>query len=243
MQLIRVMFLVFALQLGWPPSSGASELVVIVSNDPEFEVGVVLDGNKPVEIAAERSLVLISSAGKVISLSGPYHDIPDPSGPNSGDRLVGSLSQLLGKKANPPTALGATRGLPRRSPAGRPDIWGIDIARAGTYCLRADRPTMLWWAAARSFDVVSLSRTDNNTDSVELRWQRGERALAWPKSLVPVDGATYVARFWADDSGERLTTITMPPLETDAHRAAWMAEHGCTGQALKVLSALGKGEL
>jgi hypothetical protein len=35
----------------------------------------------------------------------------------------------------------------------------------------------------------------------------------------------------------------MPNLATDAHRAAWMAEHGCTRQALRVLTAMGKEEL
>ena len=40
-----------------------------------------------------------------------------------------------------------------------------------------------------------------------------------------------------------LTTVLMPELDTDAHRAAWMGEHGCAHQALQVLGAMGGDEL
>ena len=67
--------------------------------------------------------------------------------------------------------------------------------------------------------------------------------MTWPKELTLSDGATYVARFWSEDNGEQLVTVLMPNLGTDAHRAAWMAEHGCTRQALKVLDAIAKEQL
>ena len=39
-----------------------------------------------------------------------------------------------------------------------------------------------------------------------------------------------------------MTTLLMPELATDAHRAAWMSEHGCTHQALAVLDSMLEGE-
>ena len=55
--------------------------------------------------------------------------------------------------------------------------------------------------------------------------------------------ATYVARFWSENSGEQLITVMVPDLDTDPHRAAWMGEHGCTRQALRVLDAIAEEQL
>ena len=227
---------------GWAASSQAGDMVVIASSDPSIEVGVVIDGSQPISVAANASVILVSSDGKTIKLSGPYNGVPDTSASSSDSRLVDSLSRLINQEANAPTTLAVIRGGFRRAPADRPDIWGIDIARAGKYCVRRDRPVMLWWAAARSGAVVTFSSIGDSSRSTRLSWPRGKRHLAWPKELTLSDRATYVARFWSNDNGEQLVTVLMPDLGTNAHRAAWMAEHGCTHQALKVLDAMGKEE-
>jgi len=242
---MRVIQVLLALLLigGWAASSQAGDLVVIVSSDPTFEVGIVMDGSRPISVAANASMVLVSSDGRTIRLSGPYNGAPDTSGSSSDSRLVDSLSRLITKKASSPTTLAVFRAGIKQAPAGRPDIWGIDIARAGRYCLRRDRPAVLWWAAARPGAAVTFSNTGDSSRSVRISWARGKRHLAWPKELTLSDGATYVARFWAEDSGEQLVTVLMPDLGTDAHRAVWMAEHGCTRQALRVLDTIAEEQL
>lgn len=241
---MRVIQVLLALVLigGGAVSSQAGDLVVIASSDPTFEVGIVMDGSRPINVAANASMVLVSSDGRTIRLSGPYNGAPDTSGSSSDSRLVDSLSRLITKKASSPTTLAVFRGGFKRPPADRPDIWGIDIARAGKYCLRLDRPAMLWWAAARSGIDVTFSSTGDNSRHAQISWPPGKRHMAWPKALRLSDGATYVARFWPEDTGEQLVTVLMPDLNTDAHRAAWMAEHGCTRQALKILDAMGEKE-
>lgn len=227
----------------WAGSLRAADVVVIASSDPSVEVGAVMDGSRPFTLAAAASVVLVSSQGRTIKLSGPYHGAPDPSPSRADGRLVESLSRLIAREASSPTTLAVFRGAVRHAPADRPDIWGIDIARAGNYCLRPDRPTTLWWAAARSGAIVTLSSRGAEAGSVRLRWPEGKRHLSWPRELILTDGAEFVARFWSGDDGEQLVTVLMPGLDTDAHRAAWMANHGCTRQALEVLDAMGKGEL
>ncbi|NCF26315.1 MAG: hypothetical protein GWP69_02970 [Gammaproteobacteria bacterium] len=240
---MRRVFLVFMVLAGWAASSQAADLVVIASSDPSIKVGVVIDGVRPMRVAAGASVVMISSAGKTIKLSGPYSGAPDTSASSSDRQLVDSLSRLITEEAKSPTTLAVFRGGLKPLPTGRPDIWGIDIAREGNYCLRPDRPAMLWWAAARSGAVVGFASTGDNARSARIKWPRGKRYVAWPKELTLSDGGTYVARFWSEDNGEQLHTVLMPNLATDAHRAAWMAEHECTRQALRVLAAIGKEEL
>ncbi len=241
MRVIQVLLVLVVLG-GWAASSQAGSMVVIASSDPSIEVGVVIDGRRPISVAANASVILVSSDGRTIKLSGPYNGAPGTSASRSDNQLVDSLSRLITKEASSPTTLAVFRGVSKQAPADRPDIWGIDIARAGKYCLRRDRPAMLWWAAARSGAVVTFSSTGDSSRNARISWPRGKRHLVWPEELTLSDGATYVARFWSEDNGEQLVTLLMPDLGTDAHRAAWMAEHGCTRQALKILDAMGKEE-
>jgi hypothetical protein len=156
---------------------------------------------------------------------------------------VESLSRLITQNADASGTLAAVRGEAGRAPVDRPDIWGIDLAHPGKHCLRPDRDAMIWWDAARSGAIVNVAPAGNDAYAERIRWPNGKRHLPWPKKLALSDGATFVVRFRATDAGEELTTLFMPSLETDAHRAAWMAEHECTHQALKVLDALAKGGL
>jgi hypothetical protein len=242
MQMMRIAVVVLLVLGGWATSSLAGNLVVIASSDPAIEVGPVIDGRQSIKIAAGTRVVLISSDGTVLELTGPYDGAPEPSAPGPDSRLVDSLSRLLATEDSPGTTLAVSRHMPKRLPPDRPDLWGIDIAHAGNYCLRKDRPIVLWWAKAQSRAAVNLSSVGDDANSVEIRWPRGQHHRAWPKELELSDRATYVVRFGSEEPGGKFSTILMPYVASDAHRAVWMAEHGCTRQALGVLAAMGKGE-
>lgn len=242
MGLARALLLLTVLT-GAAPASRAGELVVIASTDPALQSGSIVDGNRSLQVVTDASVVLISSTGKRIELVGPYIGAPETSASKSGSRLVKSLSQLINQHAHTPEKLAAFRSAGKRAPAARPDIWGVDIAHAGTYCLRVDQAVMLWWDEARASALVSLSGPDGEAREVRIRWPSGQRHLAWPQALVLADGAHYLVRFRAADAGLRLITLQMPPLATDVERAAWMAEHGCTRQALAVVDAIARKEL
>jgi hypothetical protein len=242
MRLLQALLALVVL-VGWTAPSLAEDLVVIASSDPSVKIGAVVKGDQPLRVAADATVVLVSAAGRTLKLAGPYRSAPGTSDARSESRLVESLSRLMTQNADASAKLAAVRGQSGRAPADRPDIWGIDIAHPGRYCLRPDRDTMIWWDAARPGAIVSVMRAGNGAYQERIRWPDSKRHLPWPKKLAPADGATYVVRFRATDAGEALTTVLMPALDTDAHRAAWMAEHECTHQALKVLDALAKEAL
>lgn len=221
----------------------AGELVVIASGEPSLRVGSVIDGGDPIAVAAGASVVLVSEDGRTISLTGPFTGAPDPSPPTADGGLVDSLSRLIADEAGSPETLAVFRSGLGKTPIGRPDVWGIRIAEAGRYCVRPDRPPMLWWPAARTGAVVKLSEAGEQATGVRIRWPASKKYAPWPDALAISDSATYVVRFRASDPGTEIETVLMPALETDAHRAAWMAEHGCPRQALAVLDAMGKGGL
>ena len=242
---MRMVQAIVALALigGWAAPGQAADLVVIASGDPAVTIGTKIDGSESISIPAGASLVLVSSTGQTIKLTGPYDGAPDPSNTNADSRLVDSLSKLIEEEGGSTTTLAVFRGGFDKPPIGRPDIWGVEIDKEGRYCLRPDRPAMLWWRSARSGAVIKLSINGDDSGGARIRWPTSKKYTAWPDTLVLSDGATYVARFRAGDAGTPLTTVLMPTLDTDAHRAAWMAEHGCARQALGVLGAIGEDEL
>lgn len=233
------MLLIAAVLCAWTASGRAGELVVIASSDPAIEKGVVFDGGKPLRVASGATVVLISSKGKTIKLAGPHTGVPDADPADGDSKLVDSLSHLIKKQAQSPSTLAVYRSGLGQPPEGRPDIWGVDLARGGTYCLRADRSAVLWWEAAGPGASVRLAPGGEDAGGVRIKWPRGKHHVPWPRELALSDGADYVVRLWSGDEGQHVTTRLMPELETDAHRAAWMAEHDCTVQALMVLDALG----
>lgn len=239
---VRAALVVVALA-GWGAASRAGELVVIASTDPAIKLGTVIDGKQSMRVAGDASVILISSAGKRIALAGPYSGAPQAAASSPDNRLVESLSRLITEHADAPAKLAAIRGEDRPPPAGRFDLWGIDIAHPGTYCLSSSGDAMLWWDAARAGAVVSLSGPTGDAREVRIRWPSARRNMPWPRALALGDGDRYVVRFRATDPGVALTTLRMPALDTHVDRAAWMAEHGCTRQALKVLDAIARDEL
>jgi hypothetical protein len=78
-----------------------------------------------------------------------------------------------------------------------------------------------------------------NLRPVELQHPPLGRSWSWPKEL-PLRAGTYRIR---SDAGQRPTELRIhqqPELPSDAHRAAWMSEVGCTRQGQDIVSRIGQ---
>ena len=74
---------------------------------------------------------------------------------------------------------------------------------------------------------------------VSRSWPAGESTLVWPVELALVDGENYFSQLEHAIGATEMTLRLIPTsLDTDAHRAAWMAENGCLKQAHQVLRGL-----
>ena len=229
-----------ALALGAAFAAGAGQVVIVESDVDGLTRGSVIEGTRTVTLVPDSRVVLITASGRTVVLEGPYEGAIEPAAPSAEGTLVDSLSRLLREPGGDAETLAVARKYPGAEPAGRADVWGIHIATTDVYCVRADHPPVLWWPGGRVGAVVVLEETTGRT-RVRLRWPEGKRQQPWPERLPVIEDGSYVAMFREGDPGERFTLRYMPRgLVTDAHRAAWMAEHGCTRQALRVLAAVAK---
>jgi len=219
-------------------STHAGPMLVIGSNSDSYEFGTVVDGRQPIRID-DGFVTLIAANGERVELEGPFDGIADPAPANVDTTLIDILGHLIQSEIdaeqNAPLRLFAT--VPRR----RPDRWSADVTRSGTYCVHASAAT-LWRSYARRATTLTLQQLEPAA-STDTPWPAGEATLAWPQTPALRDGAVYQASLSNAVGRTELSIRVIPDgIATDAHRAAWMAQHGCRVQALLVLDALAAGE-
>jgi hypothetical protein len=212
-------------------TAAAGEVVVITSNVPGVAAGATVNGERVVELAAGQRVAVVTGTGRSITWTGPYSGaLAADSGP--ADRsLLNALANLVSVDKGGRTTLGAIRGAPKGSPR---DPWAIDIARAGDQCALDGAAPMLWRANAAIPETLVIASA---LGEATLDWPAKAATLAWPPALALADRAPYLVRYGSAAEPKRLVLHLVPPaLPTDAHKAAWMTERGCTRQARAVLA-------
>lgn len=218
-------------------AANAAELVVISSSSPDFKVGQVVDSAKDIKLPSDASVVLMSEAGKVISLKGPHNgplDVTDSA--TDSDGLIPSISDIFTREKTESGSLGVMRSL--NDGTGFPeDPWAINVSKSGQYCVTLSRAVVLWRPDSRKNSRLILTNTDNDKE-VKTVWHTGQKNLYWPRLMRLVSGVTYRADLSSETKLTKLTIRLVPELATSAHIAVWMAGHGCEKQALRLLGSL-----
>ena len=223
----------------------AGQLIVIASTAPELVPGQVVDGSKVLGVAAGARVTLIAEDGQVTTLKGPFTGRPR-AGPGvpGGAGLMGSLSRLVGGPSAASGALAVMRGSRGADPA---DAWAVQLVRSVNVCVRAGATPVLRRKKSRMAKLLTVKALPDGAEK-SVEWPAGSDRIGWPEGLALTDGGRYLARVssrksLAGMSGRTTETtliVHLVPggLPSDAHRAAWMAENGCIGQARALLAGL-----
>lgn len=221
-------------------SAAMADFVVIRSNAPDIERGQVLTLETPLTLAAGKRLTLLDDAGKPVRLTGPYTG-PMGKAPGINPRQAGggkvsnTIARLLNKRGEA-SQLGAIRAI-----GGGPaeDPWVINVTRAGRYCVKPGETPRLWRPNASKAGTVSLKRQPAS-QRARLKWQQGVSVVNWPvEDIPPRDGGVYFAQLQGSLSATRIEIHFLPKgLAGVGRSAAWMADAGCTDQALALLDRI-----
>ena len=217
--------------------SWSGELLVIGAEGTNLGEGDIVDGATSLSLPAGARLTLIAEDGTAVTLEGPYDGAPLAEAPESGEertlfRALGTL--FAGGGGQQGATKGATRGGP--GGGGGDDPWRIDTATQGDACARAGGPATLW--RAKSDRASSLKLTHKNArTSAEVEWPAGAATLDWPSAVPLENGADYLMKLRGVQIARTVTLHLVPgDLQSDAHRAAWMAAQGCLAQARGLLA-------
>ncbi len=244
MRLALTSFLAF-LWVAIAQGAFAGQLIVIDSTAPELVRGQILDGSKPLGLAAGTRVTLVAEDGQVTTLKGPFSGRPG-AGPGvpGGSGLMGSLSRLVGGPSAASGTLAVMRGSRGADPA---DAWAVNLVRSVHVCVRAGATPVLRRNKSRVANILTVKALPDGPDK-SVEWPAGSDRIGWPEGLALTDGGRYLARGSSRKSlagmSGRTTETTLVAhrvpggLASDAHRAAWMAENGCMGQARALLAGL-----
>jgi len=241
MWMARVLIAAGVLLLASLPSF-AGQMVVIESTAPALKAGQMVDGAQTLNLAKGARVKLVSGDGGVVTLTGPYSGAPEAArtgapapAPSGGQRMLEMLSKLVGGKLDS-SDIGAMRAGSQPTP---PGPWLIAVLQPGNYCVRAGRAPELWREKSRKKAKLTI-KTSPKGARATIPWPAKSDRVSWPRGVPIMDGGTYRAKVSGGTPFKGLTLHVVPGgLPTDVHRAAWMAEKGCLGQAKLVMRDLG----
>jgi hypothetical protein len=234
MRLTRAIFLFV---FGFAGAVSAGQFVVIEASGVDLSPGQVVDGGQPLTLPAGAKVKLISEAGQLTAIEGPFSGPPDVSGgkANGDAGLVSSLAQLVGGKPAQSAALGVMRAGVSDLP---PGPWVVDLRRSGSHCVQKGESPVLWRSDSDKTGTLSLKALPKGARA-KVRFKAGVAEGEWPADVTISDWGQYLARMTGRATASKVVLRLIPSdLPTDAHRAAWMADMGCTAQAKQLLSAM-----
>jgi hypothetical protein len=236
---MKALFAVFATALGWLIAMGpgaAAELLVLSSTAPDIKTGEIVDGAMSLSLPAGARVTLVGQDGQTVTLEGPFEGVPSGGAAAGDPGLLAKLSALVGGPSQDASSLGAVRSAGGGTKSAGP--WVVDISRSGHHCVKADGAPELWRPGKDQAGTLALKRL-SPAKRTKTTWPRGQATLPWPERMSFTDGATYMARMRGGSTAKRLVMHVVPAdLPNDVHRAVWMADAGCVGQARRLLATL-----
>ena len=213
----------------------AADMVVIQAAGAPVEAGDQVDGSAVLTLPAGASVTLLSASGAPVTLSGPFEGAPGDglAGGDGDGAFTAAISNMFRSQAKSTASLGAIRsGSSAEAETPVPQPWLISVADSGDRCIYSDR-AILWRSEAAGEASLTLtggvSRVDNAT------WPAGADQIALPSRLF-ADGKAYVATI--DQKTVNLTVHKNEGISNPEELVAWMAERGCTAQAMALLNTL-----
>ena len=213
-------------------------LVVISSNHAAIERGDIIAVGQVIELPAGKSLRLISAAGNVFDVQGPYQGVIEIERDGADETVLKSVSRLVKDSKATDFTLATFRGRTLASLAERHDIWGIDIRKSGNFCLRASSPVYLWWPQASRYEQVTLTNLDS-AQEVQVKWPSGKKRAPWPEAMALDLSSVYSAKSDQTLSPNEIKLIRLPAdIDDSMAVVAWMSDHNCRNQAVRLLGAI-----
>lgn len=213
-------------------------LVVISSIHSTIKKGAIIKSTQTIELQSGESLKLLSSTGGIIQVQGPYSGAIAFESKASDGSVLKSVSELVKNSKSTDFTLAIFRNSSVTTPTYRPDIWGIDIRRSGKYCLRPNLPIHLWWPQASPGQMITLTDT-TNSQSIEIKWPDRKNYTTWPEILSVNDRVIYSVKDTEESFFSEFKIQLLPTdLKNDMEQIAWLSDHDCKKQAIRLLGTI-----
>lgn len=169
-------------------TSVMAETLIVRSNGPSaksFPPGKALPSNAKVALKEGDTLTILDSRGTSV-LRGPGNFTM-----TTTTATGSSLGQFLRNTGGRQARTGATRSLGGAGKILSPNIWFVDVSKAGNICLADTTAATLWRPDSTSAGTLTLTR-ESDGKSTTLPFGAGQSARGWPTTAVPlVNNTSY----------------------------------------------------
>jgi hypothetical protein len=168
-----------------------AETIVVRSTGPSagaYPPGKSIPANGKLALKAGDQLVILDARG-TRALKGPGSF--DLSAGASSGAASSTFSALLRNTGTRQVRTGAVRGAGGDKPVHSPNLWFVDVAKAGNVCVSDPQTLSLWRASMASASGLTITRVSDGK-SASLSFATGQTVKAWPVADLPVtDGAQF----------------------------------------------------
>jgi hypothetical protein len=234
--------------LSFSAAPALADTLVVRSTGPSaatYPVGRRLGDSDRIVLRTGDRVVVVGDAG-ARTLSGPGN-FPVRAGAiaNRGSRATLRRYISAGGSATI-SRTGAVRGDPGADTPRAPNLWVVDIARGGTFCVSDAASLNLWRGNLDADTLLSVERLDaRGTTPARLAFVTGQALRLWPADVMPVtEGARYRLSGAGLAAPVEVTFALSGPPAADASAGAvaqMLATRGCTGQLADLGRALDEG--
>jgi len=220
-------------------SALAEDLVIIAVSGPtsNFERGQILDEQSRLDLQEGTGLSLMTQAGEVIELKGPFlGQIPTENKPSSeeNESFLSTVSNLILGVKKQSTVIGAARRTLPIELADKNHLL-INVDSSGNRCIPNDGAH--FWRKNNS-QMIDVSLRSDSARLTGIKWPENSNLLALPKAFH-VDGDLLVVRLGKEP---RRLILHVQPQDLDGeqigHVLKWMLSMGCERQAVTLLNGL-----
>jgi len=215
-------------------ATAASAGVVVASSGPSagsFPVGKKIGDSEQIVLRAGDTLTVLDGSGTRVLRGAGTFSLDQRASPSQR----GTFAVLTERRSASRMRTGAVRGEEDGVPVHSPNLWYVDVAQPGTFCLAGTDRVRLWRGNTAG-DATYLVRADAG-GSHTVTFADGDMLAPWDTKLLPVsDGAVFHIASPAGGSDQELRFAVLDTVADEPEElAGQLIEKGCTKQ-LELLS-------
>ncbi|HEV2569100.1 hypothetical protein [Sphingomonas sp.] len=209
--------------------------VVVRSTGPSakaYPVGRQLADSAQLALKAGDTVVLLDSRG-TRTVSGPGNFPALAAGTRAS--AAQTASRILANQGTSERRGGAVRGGTPSTSARSPNLWLVDLSKAGTVCVADPNAVRVWRGTATDAATVKVS-AEVGTDTIAMA--PGAAIGDWPKSLPVKDGAEYTVSM-NGSAPAKIKFVTVPVPASLEDTASSLIAKGCKTQLDLLIATTG----
>jgi hypothetical protein len=208
--------------------------VVVAASGPSagnYPVGKKIGDSERIVLRAGDTLTVLGSNGTRVLRGAGTYSLDQQAGPSQRS----TFAVLTERRSAQRMRTGAVRGDGEGAPLHAPNLWYVDVAQPGTFCLAAADRVRLWRSSTEG-DATYLVRADGG-GSHTVTFADGDMLAPWDTKLLPVsNGAVFHIAGPAGGPDKELSFVVLDAVAEEPEAlAAQLIDNGCMKQ-LELLS-------